>query len=154
MMRSLQILAPLINDVTRADDTTLLDQELLLDAVNLPLTLDDFCDLLAACSEDYAWELDDIGQLVGLRPMVLRVPGMSQREYVGSFDTLTAVAYSLNDIHYDAGLDWDQAAAALDLPLALASEIVAAEDADLPHDRALRTRLLHIVGLGEGGHHG
>lgn len=152
-MSSLQLLADLIGDTTRADDTTLLDQALLHDAVKAPLTLDDFYELLEACQADYAWELDDMGQLVGMGLVDVTLPGCPPASHGAPFDALTAVCYSLTGIYHDAGLHWDRAADEIDLPLLVASEVVCAEDRDMQHDPALRARLLQLVGLAEEARH-
>ena len=148
-MTNFALLAAMIGDVTRANDASLLDQELFREAIDAPLILDDFCDLLQACADDYAWELDDMGQLVAMGLVDMTLPDRSPATHVAPFDALTAVAYRLTGIYHDAGLHWDRAAEALTLPLREASEIVSAEDADLSHDAALRARLLQIVDLEE-----
>jgi hypothetical protein len=141
----LRQLDQLITQIIGADDALLLDQALLREAVSADLTLDDFCDLLAACRQEYYWHLDEMGALVGTKTI---------DDIPVDFSTITAVAYALTGMLYDRWLQWDAAASVLPLPLDTAYAIVSAEDGDIPldpamlHDPALRARLLQIVGVG------
>ena len=98
------------------------------------------------------WPVDDLGLIRAptLAPL-LRVGhprNPAQAWFPQVFSPLTALTYALTGLVYEPWMQWDAAASVIDLPYALASELVAAEDGDSPHSRPLRQALLKALGLG------
>lgn len=111
------------------------------------LTLEDVLELLAELREPHDWQLDDLGMIRAVGTVVDPAYGERLRDW--EFSPLTALCYALTGLLKEPWLLWDEAAAALGLPLAVASALVEAEDGSSQHDAALRTRLLRALGLGE-----
>lgn len=109
----------------------------------MPLTLPDVLALLAVLPSDrYRWGLDDLGML-RCHALVTE----EEHQVLQEFSPLTALAYELTGILYDPWLQWDAAAAAIDIPLTLASQLVSAEDADMKHAEPIRHALLQVLGI-------
>lgn len=107
------------------------------------LTIDDVLELLAELRTAYAWDVDDLGL----------IRAMARAEATDAWGThispLTALVHALTGHWSDCWLHWDAHLAEAAIPLAVASELVAAEDGNGLHDAALRGRLLAVLGLGD-----
>jgi hypothetical protein len=103
------------------------------------VTIDDVLELLRELRLAYFWRRDTLG--------LIRAWDWHAGEW--SFTPLTALVRELTGHTSDCWLGWDTYLPQADIPLALAGELVAAEDANGLHDPSLRARLLAALGLQE-----
>ena len=115
----------------------------------MSLDIPDLLDLLRKLPPGhYRWGTDDMG-MIRAQLVVPHTIGWMPWD-MQQFSPLTALAYELTGTCYELWQAWDQAAAALDIPLDLASAWVGAEDADSRHDPALRAQICVALGLAHG----